>query len=44
MEGKYVKKNCKVWSYQCMDYKGDFTIWDVMLGTVTLMLQAAGST
>jgi len=37
-------KNCKVWGYQCMDYKGDFTVWDVMLGTLTLMLQAAGST
>jgi len=35
-------KNCKV--YQCMDYKGEFTVWDVMLGTLTLMLQAAGST
>jgi hypothetical protein len=33
MEGKYVKKNCKVWGYQCMGHKGDFfmIIWDVML-------------
>jgi hypothetical protein len=37
-------KTCKVWGYQCMDYKGDFTVWDVMLRTLTLMLQGAGST
>jgi len=27
-----------------MDYNVDFTVWEVMLGTLTLMLQAAGST